>query len=59
MSPYKLVIHALKFGNAVAKIQRALTVSFGVPVTSVHQGVQEFVAGLRREHQNHTQNYQV
>jgi hypothetical protein len=34
MSPYKLVIHALKFGDVVAKIQRALATSFGVPVLS-------------------------
>jgi hypothetical protein len=33
MSPYKLVINTLEFGDAVAKMQRALTVSFGVPVT--------------------------
>jgi hypothetical protein len=33
MSPYKLVIHALKFGDVVAKIQRALAASFGVPST--------------------------
>jgi hypothetical protein len=34
MSPYKLVIHALRFGDAVAKIQRTLAASFGVPVPS-------------------------
>jgi hypothetical protein len=34
MSPYKLVIHALKFGDVVAKIQRALVARFGVLVPS-------------------------
>jgi hypothetical protein len=34
MSPYKLVIHALKFGDAVTNIQRALAARFGVPVPS-------------------------
>jgi hypothetical protein len=32
MSPYNLVIHALKFSDVVAKIQRALAASFGVPL---------------------------
>ena len=31
MSPYNLVIHALNFSDVVAKIQRALAASFGVP----------------------------
>jgi len=31
MSPYNLVIQALKFSDVVAKIQRALAASFGVP----------------------------
>jgi len=31
MSPYNLVIHALKFSDVVAKIQRVLAASFGVP----------------------------
>jgi hypothetical protein len=34
MSPYKLVIHALKFSDVVAKIERALAANFGVPVPS-------------------------
>jgi hypothetical protein len=32
MSPYDLVILALKFSDVVAKIQRALAASFGVPL---------------------------
>jgi hypothetical protein len=32
MSPYKLVVHALEFGDVVAKILYAA--SFGVPVPS-------------------------
>jgi hypothetical protein len=31
MSPYNLVIHALKFSDLVARIQRAFAASFGVP----------------------------
>jgi hypothetical protein len=34
MSPHKLVTHALKFGDAVAKIQQTSAASFGVPVSS-------------------------
>ena len=33
MSPYNLVIQALKFSDVVAKIQRVLAASFGVPTT--------------------------
>jgi hypothetical protein len=32
MSHYNLVIHALKFSDIIAKIQRALVASFGVPL---------------------------
>jgi hypothetical protein len=34
-APYKLVINALKFIDMVAKIQRALTANFGVPIPSL------------------------
>jgi hypothetical protein len=37
-----LVIHALKFSDVVAKMQRALAAN--------HQGVQEFVAHPSEEH---------
>ena len=32
MSPYNLMVHALKVNDIIAKIQRALVASFGVPL---------------------------